>query len=875
MDLGKPLTQRRRSERVSDSLPVVVRGIDLLGQPFEERTSTLNFNLHGCRYASKHHLPKNTWITLELARDPQHRNVRARVAWIQRPHSVREFFQIAVELESPANIWGLAAAPEDWASALSPGASLTVTAQEAANPASGVAPVTLVSILGKQAAEGEISMTDAGIPSSAGGSSEAHASDHPLFRDMAAELNRQAAEAAETVSASAAGQIARVSEELDRSRALAAEEFARQCGEEAERLRGGLRHHLAGEISVLRKEFLGMLRSDLAEKIHAVHDLVSELTGGLNQLRAERQSAEEAIRQFAEARMKPAAEPPASAPAPSDGTSTAVESAAAACRQRLESEIALARDQWNELLQCSLDSGMKRLAERMAERSQEALSVSEQRLTASIAELQQPLSQASAEARDAMAALRSGLGREISAAREVLAAIERSNALAKESAAEIDAASAGSLGEFGRRIEGLAASHVEEMTRQAQALAAELPQRVLPALDSLGNELLERTAAQIESRIAPRLDRVPELLREFESHQTQAEETLRLQRERLRQISENAQREASARAGEMLSDLRAQFESARTEALVKWSTEMETSGATTSKNAAEAMARTADSFEEETRTKLASLARESLGATGAALDARATDASRLFAQHVDEELSARTEQAREWIEGVAAEAVARSRSRLGEAAESAAASFGEVLRGMAEREVSQFSDASRMAAQEREQELQQASSHTLRGLHASAAISLEEFRAQMASHLDGSIRDGRAALASEFGSALEGYRAERDAWQNEWTVSLNRLSAASAEHYRGRLQADGESWVHSSVQRLNESGQDLIESLTHSADTALRDSCSKIFEALAGAFRDQASAPAAGIAGFTPALSRDIPETPMPHNEAAPGQFGV
>jgi hypothetical protein len=113
-DSTQPSTERRRSERISDSLPIIVRGIDLLGQPFEERTSTLAFNLHGCRYASKHHLPKNTWVSLEIPEGSDRHNVRARVAWIQRPHSVREFFQIAVELEGPANLWGVDVAPTSW-----------------------------------------------------------------------------------------------------------------------------------------------------------------------------------------------------------------------------------------------------------------------------------------------------------------------------------------------------------------------------------------------------------------------------------------------------------------------------------------------------------------------------------------------------------------------------------------------------------------------------------------------------------------------------------------------------------------------------------------------------------------------------------------
>ena len=123
MDSNQPSTERRRSERILESLPLTVRGIDLLGQPFEERSTTLAFNLHGCRYTSKHHLPRNTWVTLDLsqsvaphARTGSHEAplLRARVAWVQRPHSIRDFFQIAVELESPANIWGLENPPGDW-----------------------------------------------------------------------------------------------------------------------------------------------------------------------------------------------------------------------------------------------------------------------------------------------------------------------------------------------------------------------------------------------------------------------------------------------------------------------------------------------------------------------------------------------------------------------------------------------------------------------------------------------------------------------------------------------------------------------------------------------------------------------------------------
>src|SRR4029077_8645519 len=59
----------------------------------------------------------NMWVTLEIPHnEPGHptRTVRGRVTWIQRPRTVRELFQVAVELEVSGNVWGIAFPPSDW-----------------------------------------------------------------------------------------------------------------------------------------------------------------------------------------------------------------------------------------------------------------------------------------------------------------------------------------------------------------------------------------------------------------------------------------------------------------------------------------------------------------------------------------------------------------------------------------------------------------------------------------------------------------------------------------------------------------------------------------------------------------------------------------
>jgi len=98
-------------------LPIIVRGTDAQGQAFVEHTSTGSINCYGCRFQSKHAIPLNTWISLEIPhRTPGHtpRIVRARVSWVTPARTGHERIQIGAELEIPGNVWGMAFPPEDW-----------------------------------------------------------------------------------------------------------------------------------------------------------------------------------------------------------------------------------------------------------------------------------------------------------------------------------------------------------------------------------------------------------------------------------------------------------------------------------------------------------------------------------------------------------------------------------------------------------------------------------------------------------------------------------------------------------------------------------------------------------------------------------------
>jgi len=107
----------RRSTRIFKTVPLSVSGHNRLGSTFQETTSAVAMNCHGCLYPSRHEYKPGSWVTLELPSDPasgKHRPVRAQVRFIRLPGNTHELYQVGVELETPANVWGIQTPPVDW-----------------------------------------------------------------------------------------------------------------------------------------------------------------------------------------------------------------------------------------------------------------------------------------------------------------------------------------------------------------------------------------------------------------------------------------------------------------------------------------------------------------------------------------------------------------------------------------------------------------------------------------------------------------------------------------------------------------------------------------------------------------------------------------
>ena len=316
-----------------------------------------------------------------------------------------------------------------------------------------------------------------------------------------------------------------------------------------------------------------------------------------------------------------------------------------------------------------------------------------------------------------------------------------------------------------------------------------------------------------------------------------------------------------------IANLQNDFENARKQALAQWTEELDSTGVRAAHATAESMGRSSEWFQQEARARLQVLVEQELVNASAAFSAKTDEAAQKFAGTLAEQSGAHLDRARTQVEAVAVEASEKARTQVELAAQAAAASFGTVLGGVSAEELERFKSATHGLVEDRTREFETTSQGLLDNLNSGAAHSIDQFRSQFAAHLEASLNDGRTTLASEFNSAMDRYRAERETQHHDWARHLDHLRNDASMKFQDHLQSTSDNWIASSMRRLNEHGQNGIESLLRNADQALRDAFSKVFEGLAESLRDRSvAATASGVSGFAPIPARDT-ESSGPRNE--------
>jgi hypothetical protein len=809
---------KRRSSRIVQAVPLSVTGVDALGRPFLERTSTIVVSCHGCCYQSKHYVLKNMWVTLEVPQwegDRSPRHVRGRVTWVQRPVGVRELFQIGVELEIPGNLWGIAFAPPDWIPfpdinrqeiaipSLEPAesASHADTAEQAKADAASRDHLRMVPSVGA----GELSAALARHMELLVGEAKQHL--HETIRESAtrtlsaearplvAALYAQFQEAERRATPGSDNAPDTPGPHTPAQAGIARPDSLKICdevGEELESRLQGLREQWNREISESARQASERLAAELGQ-------LEQERRGQFEQ-RVEsklRQTIDNLEWAAGEARSKVA-----HAQEHLAGLRKQAEEAAAPLRaieESLRAQAEISRVQF-----AGSETAARHFEERIAFALDKAQSAFEKGTTH---------------------------------AQESLAQISSLAAGMEEQGSKFGALALSAQENFERGLSELMETSSRELERRASESIATWAEHLQPALETARQQTVARLGADLERELGAHLARAGEALGRLHEGIRHAEATPRAHEDRLMKASERATETAIERLEKVAHEVKSNLEQSAKALAAKSLEEIDSKATEATQATFEALFKTAEWYEKKVHAQIQAGAEKSLTQTAESLREKASETFRLLGaeldhysrNYVEHTQSQFAEGARENLELISRQAAEIAATASASLAEEARAHIEVVLAELRSRAGGALSDVA--ASMENHAAAIRAT------LESEARRFSSEFRGSLTQQTDQAAARAQQALAAEAKASRDDLRMQGELQVSELRQAVTSMGNQAIDEFSKRLTDASDSWLSGTIVKLNEESKERIESLAKTAESRLREACGTVFASVAETLR--------------------------------------
>ena len=871
--------RKRRSTRIVQAVPLMVTGVDALGRPFAERTSTLIINCHGCRYQSKHYVLKNMWVNLEVPHpDSGHspRRVRGKVAWIQRPRTVRQLFQVALELEQPGNAWGIAFPPDDW----------FVFPEEPSSSAGGGIPGELPASLAMPLA-GEVTLP--AVEAESGGPLPdnlrvfpAPASATDASMQLARQVARLLAEAKQQIHAAAReAAVQAVSaerrlafEQWEQKYVAFREEVARETAQAigtiqqetetqtrsaqaaaAESLKTELPRWLAPQLEQLTNELTaqlareGALQRDQHEKqLSAAHETLQTICGQAEEAAATLRTQAEAVESQVTSRLGAAAQQAEeearrreeSTGAQREALTTAVTElhervsgtlteAQNSLREQLARELESAQSRWQATLESAIQAAQERASGTLHEETKGLR-----------AELQEEGAKQSACVREAMEAHTRQL-------EDILARANNVSERLEQHAVRIETVQQQAVTGFQSQLDDVLSLHRNELQRRSENLFEEIHAHVRSSFEAANSAALEKFDEQVQSLVQPHLTHAEEAIHRLAGGRSLLDAAMTMQQDRVRATADEAFADSMARFRENLGSVEQILNESAQAITGRNLEELESKAADLKHHTLEEMFKSAEWYEKKTQTQLQSLTEKLAEQSGAHLQEKAGEVSSVFSSELSQASRGFVTQTQQQLEESVRDAFERVRMLFSEAADTTSAAFTDEIQRNARQELDGFNELMQKGVEESRERLDTARMEYGNQLTSGQEDFLRRFQTSMHGAVERGLAEAQEKVQSSFNSVMDAWRAMGDAKQAEMRGEVAHISEEAAAQYRGRLENITNSWMVATVATLDHQSRDVIAKIAATAEERLREATSEVFSRFGETLRERLQQIAAGF----------------------------
>ena len=888
--------RKRRSTRIVQAVPLSVAGVDALGRPFTERTSTLIINCHGCRYQSKHYVLKNMWVTLEVPHPETGqppRSVRGRVAWIQRPRTVRQLFQVALELELPGNAWGIAFPPEDWFAFPD---SAHQTSQDPAGAVQQYSAAVDEPSPSPADADFNLPLSETDVapesPSKRLRALPAPTSTTDASMQLARQVTRLLADARQQIHAAAREAAA---EAVSAERRITADEWQQKIAADremlsrevasaletvreesaslnraaqsaaAEALQRDLPRWLAPQLEELTRDLTAQLSQEaLAQRnasseqagtaVQALRSACALAEGLLERLREHVASAETRITTSAESSARAVEESARQRESLAAALAESLQAKTSEMQERASAFLSSAQQHWQDCIAGELEAAQGRVQIAVdnaivAAQVQAAQSLNEH-ANAVLQQFEQEAERVQDKFRESAALAASDSDLQLRTLKDVTQAhAERiestlsraSDALTKLECfpGRVEAAQHHALIGFQSQLDDVLSLHRNELHRRSESLFEDISARIHATFEESSRQAATQFGQQVDSLVQPHLQHIEEGIHRMAGGRSMLDAATSLQQERIRVAADDAFAEALASFRGNLGSVEQLLRESADTVTARSLADLEGKAETTKHQVVDDLLKSAEWYEKKAQTQIQHFAERAAEQAESRLRERAGEISAMFASELDNASRNFVGHTHNQMEDVVRDAFERARALFSEAAETTSAAFIDEIQRQARQELGGFEAEAQKSVRESKADIEAARAVLSQQVTSEQESFLRRFQTTMSGAVEAGVAEANQKVQAGFGPLLDAWKSMTEVQQAELRGLYARAGEQAAENFRGRLENVSNQWMLATVASLDHQSREVVSGIAATAEEKLRDTCTKVFSDIGESLRER------------------------------------
>jgi hypothetical protein len=371
--------------------------------------------------------------------------------------------------------------------------------------------------------------------------------------------------------------------------------------------------------------------------------------------------------------------------------------------------------------------------------------------------------------------------------------------------------------------------HRNELHRRSESLFEDLNNRIRKSFADASNEAVSRFDQQIRSMVEPHINQTNDAISRMAGGRSLLDASLSLQQERIRSAADEAFSDSLAQFRENLGGVEQLLHEASQGVINRNLTELESKAGDLQHRTGEEIYKTAEWYEKKVQTQLNTLSERMSEQLGNQLRDRAGEVSAEFAAELDHSSRNFVGHTQNQMQEVVQTSFDRARQLFAEAADTTTAAFMDEIQRNARHELDGFTGTVKQAAADSHREFATTRETLAQQLTAEQEDFLQRFQVRMAEALDSGVRDAQGKIQEGFAPLWLSIQQMTEKQREELRASLANLSSEATGEYKTRLENVSNTWLLTTVARLDHQSRDVVTGLSASAEEKLRAACAEVF----------------------------------------------